>query len=134
MATITPSRHWIRFAFVGYWVTLATLTHLPKLPHAASAALVYDKIVHAVAFGILAALAWWAWPPTEPGQAVRRAAMWFVILAVYAAADELLQPLTGRSCELADWIADIVGIILGLGAAHVVRRRAPRLTPRRPVR
>ncbi len=123
MATITPSRHWIRFALVGYWVTLAALTHVPKPPQAASAVFVYDKIVHAVAFGILAALAWWSWPPTEPGRAVRRAATWLAILAAYGAADELLQPLSGRSCELADWIADVVGIVLGSGSAYAVGHR-----------
>ena len=49
--------------------------------------------------------------------------MWLAILAAYAAADELLQPLTGRSCELGDWIADVVGIVLGLGSAYAVGHR-----------
>jgi VanZ family protein len=122
----TPSRLWVRVAFVGYWVVLATLTHIPRLPQAAAAAFVYDKVVHAVAYGLLAALAWWSSPVYEPGRALRRAGFWLAFLAAYGVADELLQPLTNRSCELGDWIADVVGIVLGLGAAWAIGRNRMR--------
>ena len=123
MPDITPSRLWVRRVFFVYWVILAALTHLPRLPRAASGALDHDKVVHTIAYWILAALAWWSWPPSGAGKVLQRAMMWLVILAVYAATDELLQPLTDRNCELGDWIADFVGIVLGLGTAYAVGHR-----------
>jgi VanZ family protein len=36
--------------------------------------------------------------------------------------DEISQPLFGRSCELRDWIADVVGGVAGLAATYLFMR------------
>lgn len=45
---------------------------------------------------------------------------WVMLLG---AVIELLQPLSGRSCELADFIADAVGAVTGLAVSGYVIRR-----------
>lgn len=35
--------------------------------------------------------------------------------AMFGGAIEIIQPYVGRSCELADWIADLQGIAIGAG-------------------
>jgi VanZ family protein len=43
-------------------------------------------------------------------------------VAIYAAADEFTQPWTGRDRDLLDWIADVLGLGLGLVLFAVVER------------
>ena len=83
-------------------VGVATLTPLPKMVSVGGS----DKLHHVLAFIGLAlpvSLLRPRWLPLA-----------VVLLAAYGGAIELIQPLVGRSCELADWLADLAGI--GLGA------------------
>jgi VanZ family protein len=95
-----------------YWIALFVATHVPRLepplslPHG-------DKWLHATAFAgltLLLALAW----------SLRRPFAWrswlavLALLAVYAALDEITQSLVGRNTDAADWLADVVGIVVGL--------------------
>ena len=101
-------------------------THIREVPESLAPALQFDKPIHAAAYLILAALGWRAWPATRAQETWRRAATWAGVFLAYAVADELLQELTGRNCELADWVADAVGIFLGLGVMLVWQRwRSP---------
>ncbi len=78
-----------------------------------------DKVVHAALFLLLAVTGRWA--------GVRRAGL-AVVLVVYAAGSEALQGLdvVGRSASVADWLADVVGVLAGLALwAALVRRRRP---------
>lgn len=82
-----------------------------------------DKVVHAILYGVLAALC---------ARALRQGVGWspraalvggWVIAAAYGVTDELHQlwvPL--RSADPADWLADAVGAAIGLAA---LRRTAP---------
>jgi hypothetical protein len=67
-----------------------------------------DKLVHLLLFAALAVSARWA------GIGWSAAAG---LLVPYAAVSELLQglPQLGRSADVLDWLADVVGILLGLG-------------------
>ncbi len=75
-----------------------------------------DKIVHLVLFGSLAAAGSWA------GGSWR---VLVVLLVAYAAGSELVQglPAVNRSVSAWDWLADTVGVVLGLSAARLVARR-----------
>ena len=76
-----------------------------------------DKLLHISAFACLACVASWSWAPS------RRCA-WQVALglALYGAFIELVQSqLPTREASLADWLADALGIALGLVLAHQVR-------------
>jgi VanZ family protein len=75
-----------------------------------------DKVVHVVLFAALAASGRWA----GVGRRVLAA-----LLIVYAAVSEVLQGITplARSASVADWLADVVGVLLGLALWGLLTRR-----------
>jgi VanZ family protein len=92
----------------AYWALICTLTHLPaekiaRVPH------FWDKAEHGLAYFLLAALLGASFMFTFPER--RAIPLWVLILGLgYGAVDEILQPLTGRDCELLDWVADACGV------------------------
>lgn len=88
--------------------------HLPKPPGAALVARFGDKVVHCAVYLVLAALGGWAALRRGGSLGIRWAIRWWIIYAVYAAADELLQPLANRHCQFSDWLADATGVTLAL--------------------
>ena len=51
----------------------------------------------------------------------RRAGLVLMVVAVYGAADELLQIPVGRHADLYDWLADCAGALIGLGLLWTVQ-------------
>lgn len=94
-------------------ISVAMLLPLSGLPQAWPGA---DKVQHFVAFLVL----------TVPICARHpRAALWLVpAAAVLGGAIEVIQPLTGRTRELADFVADVLGALAGawLGRRWAFRR------------
>ena len=79
-----------------------------------------DKLVHGALFAALALSGRWA--------GITRGVL-AGLLPLYAAASELLQgiPALERDPSVGDWVADVVGIVLGLLLWELVaRRRAAR--------
>ncbi len=125
---LSPStRRTLAIAAIGlYWLILFALTHLPgdprpepperRLPH-------LDKVVHAAAFAglsFLACVAVAAFRQVTPLVLVSVAA----VLASYAALDELTQGwVRFRVPDYRDWLADLVGMVVGLGAFVLARWR-----------
>lgn len=99
-----------------YWLLIGTITHLPatKLPHVE----VSDKLEHFAAFTLLGVLL-----NIVLHQITRRHADWLTLLIVliYGALDEFLQPLTGRTCDFTDWLADGTGAAVGVVLCSLVR-------------
>jgi VanZ family protein len=98
---------------VSLAVLFAPGRDVPPAPHGV------DKLVHGGLFVALALSGSWA--------AIRRAVL-AVLLLVYAAGSELLQtiPALQRDGSIGDWLADAVGVLLGLLVwAAVERRPAP---------
>lgn len=91
---------------------------LPPIPGA-------DKVAHALAYAVLAALvlrALWA-DETRP-VAVGVLVLGAALAAAYGATDELHQRVVeGRSCDLFDWTADAVGAMLAAVAWRPLTRR-----------
>ena len=83
-----------------------------------SAAAGVDKVVHLVLFAALALTGRWA------GIAARPLAL---LLLGYAAVSEVVQGLSAldRSMSPADWVADAVGVLLGLALWEFASRRSP---------
>jgi len=77
-----------------------------------------DKVVHLALFAALATSGRWA------GIGARALA---VLLLAYAAVSEVVQglPALGRSMSLADWVADAVGVLVGLALWELASRRTP---------
>jgi VanZ family protein len=78
-----------------------------------------DKVVHAGLFLALALTGRWA--------GLRRGTIG-LRLVVYAAVSEVLQGLTPleRTASVADWLADVAGLVLGLALWELLGRRAER--------
>lgn len=76
-----------------------------------------DKLVHVGLFAALALSGRWA------GMATRVLAP---LLVAYAAVSEVLQGLAvvDRSASVADWVADVVGMVLGLALWSAAARRS----------
>src|SRR3954471_14525080 len=78
-----------------------------------------DKLVHGSLFLALAVSGSWAGI---------RSGVLAVLLPLYAAASELIQdiPALHRDATVGDWLADVVGVLLGLALWAVLNRRASR--------
>ncbi len=138
-----PKRHprWPRsgWVWIGYWVSLFVVMHVPVegggptlVPHG-------DKIIH---FGLYYLLARLGGRHQLAARRRQRAAgfslrghprglkpaahclLWAVVYAAYAALDEWLQPFVGRTMSLGDWIADLIGISLATLTIALQRRSA----------
>ena len=76
-----------------------------------------DKLVHAALFAALALTGRWA----GIGRTVLAP-----VLVLYAAVSEVLQGMIGRDAAVGDWVADVVGLLLGLLLWQLVTdRRTP---------
>ena len=101
-----------RFVVSVYWLAIFIASHVPLAPKETETH--GDKLFHFGAFAVLAYLI--AWYQGQLG-AITRASylVIFAVVAIYGAFDEWSQTLVqGRSAELLDWIADIVGALVGL--------------------
>ena len=107
-------RKLIIIALLFYWPTLFVLGHIP-IPQLVYKAQVSDKTLHLVAYLILVFLLWFAVSPDKKVNWGKAAVWWvFLITTGYGAVDELLQKYTGRSCDINDFLADMVGVAGGL--------------------
>ena len=92
---------------------IAYLTLTPPQPLTFDG-LLSDKAYHVIAFAAL----------VFPGAFLyQRSLIWLIPAAlVFGAAIELVQPLVGRSAEMADFVADVVGVACGLILGLIMRR------------
>ena len=96
---------------VTFTLTVAMLWPMEAPPPAPEGS---DKLMHFVAFAAL------AFPLARTGR--------FGLLPVFIGASafggiiELIQPSFNRSADVNDWIADIIGVVLGIGCGLLYRR------------
>jgi VanZ family protein len=92
---------------------------------------VWDKLLHASGYGVLALLYWWALGGET--LTLRATALAAILLAsAYAASDEVHQLFTpGRNADVNDWMADTLGAALAIAGAAIstALRRPRRLRP-----
>ena len=96
---------------IAFAIGLATLIPVETLLNVSAS----DKFYYLISFAIL----------TLPIAIIRPKAMWLILsLSIaYGGAIELLQPLVNRNCEMADFLADTVGAILGVLVTRALRAR-----------
>ncbi|MDA9948219.1 VanZ family protein [Paracoccaceae bacterium] len=94
-------------------IGMATLTPVEELPALSGS----DKLYHLISFAIL----------TLPIAVIRPKAGWvmFILSVGYGGAIEVLQPLVNRNCELADFLADAGGALLGMTLSKAFGRLLP---------
>ena len=98
-------------AIVAITLTVAMLWPLEAPPPAPEGS---DKLVHFIAFAAL------AFPLARTGRLGLAAV--FIGACAFGGLIELIQPTFNRSADVGDWIADTVGVVIGIGAALVYRR------------
>jgi len=98
-------------------LVMALLPHPPHLPIDSLG----DKFEHSLAFGVLALLGSSAYPAMPLPRLAER-------LSFLGAMIEVLQsiPSLHRDCDILDWVADTIAILVVLGVVHLVRRRRTR--------
>lgn len=117
-----------------YWVALTILMHMPLPPalHDPKPTLPTDKTVHLVLYAGLATALLLTLeqrarvrPTTRPATRFGRATAIFAFCAVHGYLEELTQPLTGRTYDLADFAADCIGASIALAACLLIFRYLP---------
>jgi len=115
-----------RIVVCAFWLMEFAATHAP-ISKEVEALPGSDKHLHLGAYCVLSALLMF-WNGFRAAGEWRRVATVVLILAIYAAVDELLQPLFSRDAELLDWAADLAGAMLGavvaFGTSRLFRARA----------
>ena len=87
-----------------------------------------DKVVHLLAYAVLGALL--ARGQSRSGMSAVTACL---MGAAYGASDEWHQSFVpGRSTELGDWVADALGVVIGVTLFHWMRPWASRAAARFP--
>jgi VanZ family protein len=107
-------RRWLAAAFWAaalFAFVMALLPQPPQIPDQPS-----DKVLHMIAFAVLAALAAAAYPRVK-------LLTLLIALSAFGAAIEFFQliPTLNRTSEFADWVADTIAAAVVLGAVHVWR-------------
>ena len=92
-------------------LTVAMLWPLEAPPPAPEGS---DKLVHFIAFAAL------AFPLARTGRFGLMPV--FIGASAYGGAIELIQPSFNRSADINDWVADIIGVVLGIGCGLLYRR------------
>lgn len=114
----------------AYACVLVYATHHPKPTELVGPDAPGDKTLHLIAYTLLggavaaavASRGGWNW---------RSAAAVLVALALFAAADEITQPLFGRFADIHDWAYDELGLVAGIGVVTVAALLLrPFFTPR----
>jgi VanZ family protein len=108
------SSAWHAWLAVAAWMTVTVILSTfpvedlqPNVPEA-------DKIGHAAVYavlGLLCAVAWHRHGSSQPAVAERSMAL----ALLYGALMEFLQSHVGRDPSMADWVADGVGALFGIG-------------------
>ena len=94
---------------VLFTLTIAMLWPLNQPAPAGS-----DKIVHFIAFAAL------AFPLARTGRFGLMPV--FIGASAFGGAIELIQPTFNRSADVNDWVADIIGVLLGITGGLMYRR------------
>ncbi len=105
----TDLRTWLWAACV---LAAFVVTHLP--PGAPGRPVIPDYVLHFVGFSALGIATCWRSARRNRRFTWKTWAAGVAFLAVYAIVDETTQPLVGRSCEWADYLADLCGNVVGM--------------------
>ena len=106
-----------------YWLILIVGTHLPE-PDLPRVVETQDKLVHASAYGLLTLLVLFVWRSTPLAIRPISYLVLAVCMGVHAAADEMTQRfVSGRTPDLLDWTADMLGVFVAVILAERIFRR-----------
>ena len=90
-----------------------------------------DKVIHFALFFALA-LFWTSARALSRTLGRRSALTIFCVLALYAAVGEAAQALEGRIADVGDWVANVIGAAIGVGAVWIAWRALRRSSKPEP--
>ena len=97
---------------IGYWLTMLIATHIPTPEMVIGGAMEFDKLLHAGAYFVLATVLFITARRLGSSNRLRTGLLIVFGVITYGAIDELTQPYFNRSCDLSDWIADSIGVLI----------------------
>ena len=108
LASNPVSKKWALIIFWLAFLSTSIVMFVPGSPTKENGFMHWDKIQHVLAFMLLIKLAWSAYP--------NKKYMAVIMLVIFGAAIEILQATltTTRTGSTGDWIADLVGILIGM--------------------
>ena len=112
-----------RWAKVLFWcalvfsVVMALLPHPPEMP----ADRLGDKFNHMLAFAVMTGLALLAWPRAERLRIIERLSFLGAMIEVAQAI-----PALHRDCDIRDWVADTLSILVVATIFLLIERRRAR--------
>jgi VanZ family protein len=114
---------------IAYFLLLFIGTHLPA-ERLESVATVSDKWLHFGGYAVLTIVVLAGWEVTIGTlQPKHYFAVWLAG-TLYGAFDEVTQTPVGRSCDINDWMADVLGILCGLLTYRLGREVVLRISRR----
>ena len=108
-----------RYGTVLLLMAMFVGTHIPSQGLASFS--VSDKVLHLSAYMALTISVLTSW---EFSTGMLRPTHYFTVWllgTIYGAFDEITQIPVGRSCDEMDWLADILGIVIGLTLFRILR-------------
>jgi len=123
----------VRVVYPASLAMVALACLVPKLPEAPVDIAYLDKIEHCLAFLVVGALGT-SFFSRSGARRLGAAAASIAVGMALGIAIEIVQPYVGRSRELVDGLADLVGLLVGsailLAATRAWRRARPNRAPR----
>jgi len=116
------NKNLIYIALIVYWFFLFIATTLPSISPPIKFEL-SDKVYHLVAFIILAFLLSISLEIQNFSKTLKKNFLIYaaIIAILYGGIDELHQMyVPNRSCDIYDWLADILGAIIGIGLRKLI--------------
>jgi len=114
---------WITTLWIVYWAALFAFTHTPKSLALRLPGSHFDKLAHFGGYALLAAFCATRARTAGRARTIRWYVIWFVIFALYAVVDELLQPPVHRDADVWDWLADMAGVLTAFVIARLRENR-----------
>jgi len=108
-----------RIATVSLLLFMFWLTHMPIAVKAGFT--LQDKVFHFTAFMTLTYLLLFSWEFSIGILQPKHYFAVFLFCTLYGAIDELTQTPFGRVCDFWDWLADVVGTLVGLALYLLLR-------------
>ena len=113
------SRKTALVAAVGFFLLMIGIGSIPNEANQLSA-IVPDKVLHALAYGSLAALIYVGQPAKKP----YRGLVVLLAIAVMGGLDEAIQSLfTYRTSSLADWMCDMLSALVVVAALSRIKAK-----------
>jgi len=109
-------KRFLKISLIVFWVGEFISTHIPqdKIPSIGAS----DKICHGTAYIILACL-FWLVLTSRATPLGKKLLIISTALAIYAAFDELTQPIVNRHVSIHDWLADVIGVAIALAVCEI---------------